>query len=81
MYEVTIDKETVKIEATGVSVESGNILFFSDDKCTQVRELIPSGKWTRLKVLEGSAPLYLARAQPKAQVDKESPAEAPEKVE
>ena len=77
MYRVTINGKKKEIEAEGLSIENGTLLFFSDKANSQIIYVISAGKWDSLEVLEGSEPLQMrkgAPVQPKAIEPAEEPA-------
>jgi len=47
------DKE-IEIEAAGINIDNGSILFFSDESCTKISRVVAGGQWQSLEVCEGS---------------------------
>jgi len=63
MYKVTINGIEKTIEAKGITVESGTLVFFINKECTQSHFIVPAGKWDALEVLEGSNALQISKAK------------------
>jgi len=65
MYKVAIGGKEREVEATGISVENGTIVFFHDEDCKLSRFVVAAGKWDSLEVLGDSDALQI---RPPAQV-------------
>ena len=63
MYTVTMNGKEYKIDAKGVEIEQGTILFYSNKECTECRTIVHSGKWDRLTVEDSSTSLIVQRRQ------------------
>jgi len=74
MYELMINGVKEKVEAEGVTVEQGNLLFYCDKVKGLVNLIVQTGKWDSLRVCEGSDYLVISRPQeaplPAAEVKK-----------
>jgi hypothetical protein len=64
MYIVTVNGIDHRVEAKGLSVEQGTLIFYCDDNSTQSRMVVPSGKWEMLKVSEESDALQVKKSTP-----------------
>ena len=63
MYLVTVNAVEHKVDAKGVSIESGTLIFYSDEACTQSRLIVVAGKWEMLKVGEESSALQIQKTE------------------
>ena len=59
MYRVLISGVERDIEAEGVSIDQGTILFFADKEESKVNCVIPNGKWEKFQVMGGSDALQI----------------------
>ena len=59
MYKVTINSTVKEIAAEGISIENGNILFYSDTAKGLVTTIISSGRWDALEIMGDSEPLQV----------------------
>ncbi len=77
MFTVSINGTEKEIEAKGLTIEGGSILFFCDVEKGLVDQVIASGKWDYLKVGRNSDPLQINRGtQAPVQTEAESSKEA-----
>lgn len=74
MYKVSIKGVEKEIEAEGVSVDKGTIIFFCDKECTLSKFVVNAGQWEYIEVIGDSDALCVRAAQPQVQ------AEAPQVV-
>lgn len=63
MYKVWFNGDVKELEAEGIRINSGSLLFVAKDG---IRHVIPAGKWDHLEIGEGSNALQI-----------ESPAQVP----
>ena len=66
MYVVSVNGKEVEVEAKGLTVESGMLIFFADEASTESNFIVTPGKWDYIKVKDGSLPIRIRK-----------PAEAP----
>lgn len=59
MYKVGINGVEKEIEAAGMTVDNGTILFIKEDGQPGVNCVVPAGKWDYLEVGEGSDALQI----------------------
>lgn len=61
MYFVTVKESGAEkaIEASGLSIDNGNLIFFKDEECRQVNRVIPSGEWLEIFIDDNSNPLQV----------------------
>ena len=59
MYKVTINGIEREIEAKGLTVDNGTLIFFSNEEQTQSRIIVAAGKWDSLEVMEESNALQI----------------------
>lgn len=71
MYIVSIRGVEKKVDAKGVAVENGNIIFFCDEECVHSKFVVATGKWDSIEVEGDSDPLQIKRPVP--QEKKEPP--------
>jgi len=75
MYKVSINGVEKEVEAKGVSVDKGTIIFFCDEECTKSKFVVNAGQWESIEVAGDSEPLMVRAQQP---VQHEAVVEAPE---
>lgn len=70
MYKVGINGSVKEVEAVGMTIESGTIIFFEDDKNETSRMIVASGKWDYLEV-DGESPALSIRPRTPAPIAEE----------
>jgi|AntAceMinimDraft_12_1070368.scaffolds.fasta_scaffold80646_3 hypothetical protein len=65
MYKVGINGVEKEVEAHGMSVESGTIIFFEDENHLTSKLVVASGKWDYLEVVGDSQSMQVRPQEPK----------------
>lgn len=73
MYTILIDGQRHSIDAENIQISNGNMYFFADKENTQIKALIPAGKWS---LVECSKDKYM-----KAMTDEEVVEKKEEEIE
>jgi hypothetical protein len=63
MYKVTINGNEKEVQAQGLTIDKGTIIFFCDKECTQSKLVVNSGKWDSIEVVGDSDALQIRKTK------------------
>jgi len=75
MYVVSINGKKEEVEAKGLTVESGMLIFFSNEECTESNFIVTAGKWDYIEVKGDSTPLVVRKPKAQEEAPKDAAAE------
>lgn len=52
MYTVLIEGQKHSVEAENIQISNGNMYFFADKENTQIKAIVPVGKWSLIECSE-----------------------------